>query len=130
MPIRSIRIAAELPEGERTGIEVLRTDTPTWSAYVDARRNLQANKVTLTEPSADDVQRATGPRYGVVNPGAGWPNKQWRSTLPIQVALRCAAPVHPVTWTGPGKPLPCSGRCAPISIGSRPASSSRTEGCC
>jgi TRAP-type transport system periplasmic protein len=25
---------------------------------VDARRNLQANKVTLTEPSADDVQRA------------------------------------------------------------------------
>jgi heptosyltransferase-1 len=26
---------------------------------------------------ADDVQRATGPRYGVINPGAGWPNKQW-----------------------------------------------------
>ena len=26
---------------------------------------------------ADDVQQATGPRYGVINPGAGWPNKQW-----------------------------------------------------
>ena len=26
---------------------------------------------------ADDVQQATGLRYGVINPGAGWPNKQW-----------------------------------------------------
>lgn len=26
---------------------------------------------------ADDVQQATGTRYGVLNPGAGWPNKQW-----------------------------------------------------
>jgi len=26
---------------------------------------------------ADDVQQAAGPRYGVLNPGAGWPNKQW-----------------------------------------------------
>lgn len=24
-----------------------------------------------------DVQRSTGPRYGVLNPGAGWSNKQW-----------------------------------------------------
>ncbi len=26
---------------------------------------------------ADDVQQATGRRYGVLNPGAGWPNKRW-----------------------------------------------------
>jgi heptosyltransferase-1 len=28
-------------------------------------------------PVADDVAAAEGARYGVVNPGAGWPNKQW-----------------------------------------------------
>jgi lipopolysaccharide heptosyltransferase I len=26
---------------------------------------------------ADDVAAAVGTRYGIVNPGAGWPNKQW-----------------------------------------------------
>jgi heptosyltransferase-1 len=26
---------------------------------------------------ADDVVAAEGARYGIVNPGAGWPNKQW-----------------------------------------------------
>jgi peptidylprolyl isomerase len=39
VPIRSIRIAAELPEGERTAIEVLRTDTPLFAKYVESRRN-------------------------------------------------------------------------------------------
>jgi heptosyltransferase-1 len=31
----------------------------------------------LTSPVADDVVAAEGGRYGIVNPGAGWPNKQW-----------------------------------------------------
>ena len=39
VPIRSIRVAADLPEAQRTQLEVLRTDTPTFTAYVDARRN-------------------------------------------------------------------------------------------
>jgi peptidylprolyl isomerase len=39
MPIRSLRLAADLPEGERTALEELRTDTPTFAAYVEARRN-------------------------------------------------------------------------------------------
>jgi len=38
-PIRSLRLAADLPEGERAVLEVLRTDTPTFAAYVEARRN-------------------------------------------------------------------------------------------
>jgi peptidylprolyl isomerase len=37
--IRSLRVAADLPEGERTALEELRTDTPTFAAYVEARRN-------------------------------------------------------------------------------------------
>jgi peptidylprolyl isomerase len=39
MPIRSLRLAADLPEGERTALEELRTETPTFAAYVEARRN-------------------------------------------------------------------------------------------
>jgi peptidylprolyl isomerase len=38
-PIRSIRVAADVPEAERTPLEILRTDTPTFSALVEARRN-------------------------------------------------------------------------------------------
>ena len=37
--ISSIRIAADVPAAERTRLEVLRTDTPTFAAVVEARRN-------------------------------------------------------------------------------------------
>jgi peptidylprolyl isomerase len=37
--IRSVRVAADLPASQRTELEVLRTDTPTFTAYVEARRN-------------------------------------------------------------------------------------------
>lgn len=39
VPIKSIRIAADVPESARTPIELLRTDTPTFAAYVESRRN-------------------------------------------------------------------------------------------
>ena len=39
LPIRSVRVAADLPVSQRTELEVLRTDTPTFTAYVEARRN-------------------------------------------------------------------------------------------
>ena len=38
IPIRSIRVAADLPAEERSAVEVLRVDTPTFQQYVDARR--------------------------------------------------------------------------------------------
>lgn len=37
--IKSVRVAADVPEKERTPLEVLRTDTPTFAAYLEARRN-------------------------------------------------------------------------------------------
>lgn len=37
--IRSARLASELPESARTNLEVLRTDTPLFTKYVEARRN-------------------------------------------------------------------------------------------
>jgi len=38
-PIKSIRVAADVPEAERTSLEVLRTDTPLFTKYVESRRN-------------------------------------------------------------------------------------------
>ena len=39
VPIRALRVAADLPPRERTTLEVLRTDTPTFEALVESRRN-------------------------------------------------------------------------------------------
>ena len=39
IPIRAIRIAADMPEAERPQFEVMRTDTATFSAYVRGRAN-------------------------------------------------------------------------------------------
>lgn len=38
-PIRSIRVAADVAENERSQLEVMRTDTPTFAALVESRRN-------------------------------------------------------------------------------------------
>ncbi len=37
--IKSIRVAADVPVSQRTELDILRTDTPTFTAYVEARRN-------------------------------------------------------------------------------------------
>ena len=37
--IRSIRLAADLPEEERSPVEILRTDSETFGRYIQARRN-------------------------------------------------------------------------------------------
>jgi peptidylprolyl isomerase len=39
VPIQRMRIAADVPVAERTELEILRTDTPTFEALVEARRN-------------------------------------------------------------------------------------------
>jgi peptidylprolyl isomerase len=38
-PIRSIALASDLPEAERTTLQLLRTDTPLFAAVVESRRN-------------------------------------------------------------------------------------------
>ncbi|MGD9965120.1 MAG: peptidylprolyl isomerase [Hyphomonadaceae bacterium] len=37
-PIRSVRMAADVPAAERTNLETLRTDSSTWARLVDSRR--------------------------------------------------------------------------------------------
>lgn len=39
LPIKSIRIAADMPAAERSNLEVMRTDTPRFAALIESRRN-------------------------------------------------------------------------------------------
>jgi peptidylprolyl isomerase len=39
IPVRSVRVAADVPPAERTPLEVLRTDTPAFAALIESRRN-------------------------------------------------------------------------------------------
>jgi len=39
IPIVSLRVAANVPEAERPALEILETDGPTWTAFVESRRN-------------------------------------------------------------------------------------------
>jgi peptidylprolyl isomerase len=39
VPVLSMRVAADLPPAERTGLELLRADTPAFAALIEARRN-------------------------------------------------------------------------------------------
>lgn len=38
-PLKSVRVAADVPVAERTNLEVMRTDTPTFARLVESRRN-------------------------------------------------------------------------------------------
>lgn len=38
-PIKAIRVAADVPEAERSALEVMRTDTPAFRALIESRRN-------------------------------------------------------------------------------------------
>ena len=39
VPIKALRLASEVPEAERTNLEVLRDDRPVFARFVEARRN-------------------------------------------------------------------------------------------
>jgi len=39
VPVKSMRVASDVPAAQRTDLEILRTDTPTFLAYVEARRS-------------------------------------------------------------------------------------------
>lgn len=53
VPIKSIRVAADVPETERTHIEILRTDTPLFQKWIEARRNRSEDWFRLTAGHAD-----------------------------------------------------------------------------
>jgi peptidylprolyl isomerase len=64
VPIKSIHVAADVPESQRTDLEVLRTDTPTFAAYVEARRNRREEwfKVPAGRVDVCNIPAVTRPR--------------------------------------------------------------------
>jgi peptidylprolyl isomerase len=64
LPIRSIRVAADVPASQRTELEVMRTDTPAFTAYVEARRNRREEwfKVPAGRVDVCNVPIVTRPR--------------------------------------------------------------------
>ncbi|HEV7661556.1 MAG TPA: peptidylprolyl isomerase [Allosphingosinicella sp.] len=53
IPIRSVRIASDLPEAERPRFEVMRTDTPTFAAYLRGRANRGGTFFTVPAGGVD-----------------------------------------------------------------------------
>jgi peptidylprolyl isomerase len=53
IPIRSVRIAADLPEAERPRFEVMRTDTATFAAYLRGRANRGGTFFTVPAGGVD-----------------------------------------------------------------------------
>jgi peptidylprolyl isomerase len=39
LPLKTVRVASDVPAAERTSLEVLRTDTATFAAVIESRRN-------------------------------------------------------------------------------------------
>ena len=39
VPIKTVRVAADVPESQRSALEIMRTDTPTFQRLVESRRN-------------------------------------------------------------------------------------------
>ncbi|TCV97085.1 cyclophilin family peptidyl-prolyl cis-trans isomerase [Luteibacter rhizovicinus] len=51
--IKTVRLAADVPEAERTPIQVLRTDSKTFTAVIDAKRNRKDDFYTLPAGKID-----------------------------------------------------------------------------
>jgi peptidylprolyl isomerase len=58
LPIASIKLAADVPEAERSKLEVMRTDTATYQAVIDAQRNRGG---PWTKVSAGHVELCNAP---------------------------------------------------------------------
>ncbi len=64
VPIKSIRVAADVPVAQRTELEILRSDTPAFTAYVETRRNRREEwfKVPAGHIDVCNIPIATRPR--------------------------------------------------------------------
>lgn len=67
--ILSMRIAADLPEGERPALEILRSDTQTFADYVESRRN-RPEDFFYYRPDHVDICALTVPVRAIAQNGA------------------------------------------------------------
>lgn len=69
LPIKSVRVAADVAAAERTPLEILRTDTPTFAALVESRRN-RSDDWYKVPAGKIDLCNVPIPVRAVVNPSA------------------------------------------------------------
>ncbi len=48
VPLQAVRVAADVPESQRTELEIMRTDTATFKALIESRRNRREDWFTVT----------------------------------------------------------------------------------
>ena len=72
VPIRAMKVAADVPAAERSEVEVLRTDSATFQAYVEARRSPPLGWYVQPAGKVDvcTVRMASRPRAAVPAAGA------------------------------------------------------------
>jgi len=72
VPIKAMTVAADVPAAERSEVEVLRTDTATFQAYVEARRSPPLGWYVQPAGKVDvcTVRMASRPRAGAAATGA------------------------------------------------------------
>ena len=70
VPIKSLRVAADVPEAERTPLELLRTDSKTFEAVTESRRNRRGDGWTVQTAGAIELCNVQLP---VRTPKAGQP---------------------------------------------------------
>jgi peptidylprolyl isomerase len=70
-PIKSVRIAADLPQSQRSPLEVIRTGSPTFAALIESRRNrpedffkVQAGRIDLCNVPIPVRERQPAPGHG------------------------------------------------------------------
>ena len=68
VPIRSASVAADVPESERTGIEIMRTDSASFARYVDTRAHRTRDGWFVHEPGFIDLCNVRVPQRARVRP--------------------------------------------------------------
>jgi peptidylprolyl isomerase len=65
--VRSVRVAADVPPAERTALEIIRTNTPTFADLVQSRRNQASQwfKVSAGRIDVCNVPLMVRPRSAV-----------------------------------------------------------------
>jgi peptidylprolyl isomerase len=78
MPIRSIRVAADVDVAQRTNVEVMRTDTATFARVVESRRN---RRDAWTKVPAGHIELCNVPLPVRLKPGASVPATDPRAPI-------------------------------------------------
>jgi peptidylprolyl isomerase len=95
-PIRAVRFASEVPAAERTDLEVLRTDSKTFDAFVESRRNRRDAFYQRPAGHIDLCSVQVPVRVRNAKPAIAGTSWQWVTTID---PVRTWAPADPSRYT-------------------------------